>query len=271
MIPHLLVAVPTRYWGMDAEERDKASRRQEAIRKLLAAAAHSLRTLTLYWTALDLVASELAFPLLEDLSVERFDSIGRGLPILPSLHRLHLTQYFGWSGFWPLLASVAPALTHVRLTGLSQDTELARFLRNLFDLPVPANAESVMTPGLVPPYPPGTPEAAAAKMLSSLRTVIAEPVEYTSNSVYADGLVTNLQMKAGLAVAANECRQGAGKGMLYILPDTFEYLVSEALREWLELVEGGSGPWATTEEHATRCHIGCEPTIIDSINYAFRL
>ncbi|GJE99625.1 hypothetical protein PsYK624_158960 [Phanerochaete sordida] len=275
-IRHLLVAVPTHYWGDVAKEKkDKALRLQETIRSLLAMAAPTLQTLALYGTHFDVVAPEFTFPLLEALCVERFNIMRKDFSILPSLRRLHLTEYSGWPGFWTLLAQAAPALTHIRLTGLSQDVDLPRIIRNLLDLPVPDTPETRMSLDLIPPYPPGAPEAAAADALSSLRTIIVEPHEYQGGGFCGTGMIMHIQMKCGLGATAQECKQGLGRGVLYLLPDTAGYPVSEARREWLKLVEGGSGPWVTPEERAVRPPLAAaavvrKPTMTTRINSALR-
>lgn len=268
-IQHLLVDIKTQYWGDDAKEKEKSLRLQEAIRNLLAVAAPTLRTLALYGTQLDVVASGVTLPLVEDFCVESLDILGKNT-ILSSLLRLHFTRFSSYSGFWPLLARIAPALTHIRLSGLSQDVELTRILRNLLDLPVPNTPESCMALYLVPPYPPGTPEAEAADALASLRTVLVEPIEHAGGDFCGTGIVIQIQMKCWLDVVAEERKQGAGRGMLYLLPDVVESQVSEARREWAEMVEGGSGPWAPPEERAARPPpppiVVRKPTVTNCIN-----
>ncbi|GJE99624.1 hypothetical protein PsYK624_158950 [Phanerochaete sordida] len=273
-IQHLLVDIKTHYWGDDAKDKENSLRLQEAVRNLLAVAALTLRTLALYGTQLDVVASGVTFPLVEDFCVESLDILGRN-PILPSLLRLHLTRFSSYSGFWPLLARIAPALTHIRLSGLSQDAELPRILRNLLDQPVPDTPESCKALYLVPPYPPGTPEAEAADALASLRTVLVEPIECVGGGdCCGTGIVMQIHMKCWLDVVAEEYKQGTGRGMLYLLPDVVESQVSEARREWVEMVEGGSGPWATPEQRAARPPpppaVVLKPTVTNRINSALR-
>ncbi|GJE99626.1 hypothetical protein PsYK624_158970 [Phanerochaete sordida] len=247
-IRYLLVAVRVPYWGnSDAEEKERRMRLHEALRSLLTTAAPTVQALTLFNSCLDIIGSDVTFPLLEDLCIGRFNACAGDFPLLPSLRRLHISQEDCWGTFWPQLTQLAPPLTHIRLTGVSQDADFPRLLRFLLGLRNPGVTEDIE--------------------LSRLRCVIAEPLE--------DKRCCNIAIvKALVRAVVEECKQGAGRGMLYVLPDIVEYPVSEAQREWLELVEGGNGPWATPEERAARPlpppAVVHKRTMTDRINSALR-
>lgn len=215
-------------------------------------------------------AEDIVFPALTNLSVPTIplapakgdDTSGtrRRFPVLRRLHISHHAPGLASTAtFWSHLASWASeSLEHLRLSGVSQNNDLPRFLRVFLDVPVLIAAPVGQEPRLrelgEEEYTPESEEAAAAAELASrlgdLRHIYVQPRITTQFDWSGQSRVRDMEMKAGLRRIACATGGGRGRGELWLLPDSGGYALGEARKDWLDLVLGGDGPWRSGIQHS---------------------
>ncbi|GJE88438.1 hypothetical protein PsYK624_045210 [Phanerochaete sordida] len=227
-----------RWREMQEETRAYISKLSVNVHTILVTLAPHLRTLGIHGWNVDLTADTLpAFPFLHDITSTSKPRHSVTSPTrFPSLRRVHIRARSAHPAFWLVLAHFAPRATHLRLSGVCEDAHTPRFLRVLLDLP-PGHAATADS------YAAGSPEAARAVALAArfphLAHVSVQPAPYSD----AGGADVHASMEAALAGLAAASARGQGVGMFVLLPEQHSYTAEEARRDWLDVVEGGDGPW----------------------------
>ncbi|GJE99619.1 hypothetical protein PsYK624_158900 [Phanerochaete sordida] len=237
-----------------------AAQLQQAAHVVLAAAAPTLETLCMYGTSFDTVYHLFSFPVLRAMCIEvTFPFPDDGYATLPSLRRLHIR---GWSDH----THYSPALTHLRVTEINKDRGVVDFIRKGFHMSVTDYRDNGLSFDPVDTNTISERQAGdAAKPLPKLQIVIVQPTKTPSGGICGSDRIANFQLKRELKDIARECADGAGTGRLYVLPSTTTlYTASEARLDWLDVVNGGNGPWATPEERAAMAR--ARNTIVKHVN-----
>lgn len=241
-----------------------------AVSTILAKAAPTLRTLVLHGLyQFDIFTAPESFPALEDLSLPALHQV-EGEPRVcrfPSLRRLHISMFAGYN-VWKDLAMLMPTVTHLRLLTPNHSLGLVSFLRVLLDIPTQAHPPAhehadervYATFPLDTRFAPGSAdERRAQELVASLPELAHVFIQQTAPSVLSRqrGMAVRLSgvVKAALAEMEQACR-GRATRTLSLLPDAhavpissgyvgfeLEYGVADAREHWLNLVEGGVGPW----------------------------
>ena len=189
--------------------------------------------------------TSLRFPVLRDLAVH---SLSRYQPDndldypFPLLERVHISTVYNTSGSgepFVALATMAPHLTTLRLSDIREDVALPRFLRTLLRVPDP--------PGGAPAPQEGIDPEEIVKYLPCLTNVLVEPFVFHDYAAY--GMQTEAEehttMMTGLDTTAKACvTRREGEPRLVVMPSVHALYSAESwLSHWLEVVEGGDGPW----------------------------
>lgn len=274
VIRHLLIADvradrPDRPSGHDAhnrelmaswmEKRHKASEEEAAINRslpgIISSAAPYLYTLVIHDWSYDPIFDFIQFPLLRDATLTRVprrscasDTHTR-FPRLRRLHILYPSSVQG--GLWDDLIKFAPQLTHLRLTGITVDTQLPPFLRLLLDIPPPKQDPIWQHIPIITGYstfPPGSNDAqqalAVAAQLPALRYICVHPAIYKSHDSCGFSFTLHREMLSDLRRVANAMRNWRGATRKFVLlPKEMPYGAKEARKDWLNAIEGGEGPW----------------------------
>lgn len=162
----------------------------------------------------------------------------------PSLQRVHITQAQPGHDMWNSLVRLAPRMTHLRLSGLVQDLQLAPFLSTLLDIPPsPARPDPPLLPGEMQQFPPSSVWEAQAtqarEVLTRLQCVWVQARAYTGRT----GKEPTVMLVA-LERIVRDCEQLGMDDRLVVLPEGHSiYGLDEAKEDWLDLVNGGDGPW----------------------------
>lgn len=257
VIRHLFVSVKIPSWGPDRMLPQRIAELVSAFRAVINVAATNVETLVVHESRrFDPIGGDWVFPALRDLSVNvlYLDSGADHHTRFPSLRRLHYSSVRSPNtrDLWPQLVSFAPDITHLRLSGVLGDIFLPRVLRLLLD--VPAEKRSGATSDAAASHAPdpanGNNTPAAALRLPSLKHIYVQPSGWHNDDRTSMGALMHNAMETALQSIADACDRGEGVGKLYVLPESQGYHVSEARKHWLELIEGGDGPWhAETVEH----------------------
>ncbi|GJE99617.1 hypothetical protein PsYK624_158880 [Phanerochaete sordida] len=269
-IHHLLIFTNPRTEGDDKgrpisvdypEEQRRVAELRQIIDKLLSVAAPHVRTLVIQEFRYHLLSSDFTFPVLHDLTIDEadFDSLP-DRSHFPSLRRLHVSSYSAVRerDFWSALAHFAPALTHLSLSGVSQDTEISSYLRVLLRIPAGKWPDNLVILGAdseygadICPADDGDSEAAAvAERLPVLRHVVVQPLDYQNqyDGWCGTGRLKHAVMMKGLRSIAEASARGEGVGKLRLMPEGLEYAFGDAWEDWRDLMDGGVGPWASGHE-----------------------
>ncbi|EKM49554.1 uncharacterized protein PHACADRAFT_265096 [Phanerochaete carnosa HHB-10118-sp] len=252
VIRHLLIFVKL-YFRSDPEGKSRGESLQQATRKIISVAAPNVETLVVHQARYDLVFSMLKFPALRDLSLDGLSSSSEiNISRFPALRRLHLGSSQVLLDFWSDLAHFARSLTHLRISGIALSRTISPFLLILLDLPIQNHAESIAAIRRDNEYTLSSADAANAvafaEGLPALEHIVIQPYKIGIVSRRAPGIREHYLMKYGLVRIARACAQAQGTKKLYVLPDSPAYSVDEARRDWLEMVEGGDGPWSASAD-----------------------
>lgn len=236
------------------------------IRAIVSSAAPHLHTLAIHNWQYDPIADHTFFPVLHDATLTRVpgrwcapDAHTR----FPALRRLHvLSPNSGAHDFWDSLTKFTPHLTHLRLTGITTDRDLPRFLRVLLDIPPPRRDPDepyVWTMDEDSSFPPKSNDArqalVTASHLCALGYVCVQPAIYdSSGDRCGNPIMRHGEMLDGLWSIARGAERGEGVGKFVLLPEQKEYSADEARRDWLDAIAGGDGPWPGGSDLA-----GCLP------------
>lgn len=254
VIHHLFISVQDS-WGRVPHEELKML--EVALATVLARAAPSVQTLVVHdaWRADSTIASlGTGLPALRDLALPCESSLQTFDPAtFPALRRFHscalLNRRFQ---LWEAIASSFPLLTHLRITRVSQDTDLPPLLRVILKIPVTSDPTwgDLYCPG-EREFLAGSEEGARAQCianaLSQLKDVIVQPGLYKSDGYCGTGELKDGMMQMGLGSIARACERGVGEGRLSLLPGSKGYTLEVARTDWLNLVAGGDGPWNVVE------------------------
>ncbi|GJE99623.1 hypothetical protein PsYK624_158940 [Phanerochaete sordida] len=227
-----------------SKEQHTTAELQQSIDKVLAAAAPNVKTLVIQEPRYSLFSAKLVFPALRDLTINEADFDFSPNPShFPSLRRMHISSYFaGHTGdFWLELAHFAPGLTHLRLSGVTHSTDVPSFLQVLLHI-------SSDNPLAVSPDPEAS---AIAEKLLALRHVVVQPLDYQNKGLCGTGRVMHRRMMKELRSVAEASGRGKGVGKLRLMPKGRYYGFEDAWKDWLDVIEGGAGPWAAGEENDT--------------------
>ncbi|KIP01727.1 hypothetical protein PHLGIDRAFT_123095 [Phlebiopsis gigantea 11061_1 CR5-6] len=251
-IRHLLFSVPIVKWGPDATPVEQQLIVNHAIIKILSLAAQSLITLVVQGpNAFNLVGSNLRFPSLLDLSLPNLiqpQAQDLASSMLPALERLHITHAGGYTQsirFWELIAKLTPSLTSIRLSSVG-DCWLPPFMRILLD--VPAHQDRGYVYAIEDEFPPDTVDATrstkVASQLNRLVLVILQPQIYPSGGRCGTGAIKHGSVVHILQGVARETRdRKIGERQLWMLEESTEYGLEEAVKDWSEIANGKDGPW----------------------------
>ena len=252
-ISHLFISahVPPGSWSTPTTIRAKHLSLEQAFAGILAVAAPALKTLMIHDSPhFDVTAASLSFPLLTDLSTDflrsRGDSTLRAR--FPCIRRLHLSECYTTYGCWDEIALLAPSITHVRFSGISMDAGIAPFLRVLLDIPadVPYGFHSASTYDY---YVSGSRMATHATEIAAVVRYLKEVyVQLRSCRVGTETTVCHAQTKSELEYITKAGAVGLGNGRLYLLNPSESYDLRAACEDWLDVVDGGDGPWASGSE-----------------------
>ncbi|GJF00273.1 hypothetical protein PsYK624_165570 [Phanerochaete sordida] len=238
-------------WQEEQERfQDSITALNNVIRTVLASSAPHLRSLGIHGWNFDPTADLPAFPLLHSITLlgAPYNCAADTHTRFPSLRRLHLLTGGTSHDFWLNLTRFAPHCTHLRLSNMSQDTYLPSFLRILLDIPPPLRVPgSPFIMGEDSCLSPTSPEAQRAvilaSQLSALEVVYAQPASYKNGGWCGTGSIIHGTMVWGLKSVAAAAARGEGVGKFILLPEQELYIFADAKRDWLDVVEGGSGPW----------------------------
>ena len=255
VIHHLFISIndDTQVFGDDLP-LERAEELNPAFQAIFTAASPSLETLVVHdsLSSLNLIRSGLAFPLLRDLSIShwcmRTDVGTSAYPRSPSLRRLHVTSSVYMRDYWNKLVQLASSITHLRLSGLYGEPTICPFLCVLLVLPAPTHIPgNDISPREIPSYEPDDEEAhyalTIASQLPNLTFIYIQPLELHNSGWIGVGPWRHDLMKVVLENIALTSTRGESVGGLFTLPASLAYLRDEARRHWLDLVEGGDGPW----------------------------
>lgn len=223
---------------------------------------------TLFWYSvvhnhvyLDIL-SNLAFPVLRDLSVPCIE-LWRPLRVsapFPSLRRLHIYDSMGGTNWqWKTIAQLAPSISAIRIPPIFRGIDLPQVLRALLHIPeddLPKDSTPTWwllssTKKYIWSYPRGSAEerevATLTSRLSSLKRVIVQ--EQTIDPTTDDGIYNDEeedQLSALHALARACANRDVTEGKLHFYPPADVYGRRAARADWLDVVEGGEGPWSET-------------------------
>lgn len=272
VVRHLMIRSYEPWTGRDASRFEELAP-EEAVRRLLRCTAPTLHTLfwheALFYDRYDILPS-LVFPVLRDLSIPTVN-FWRGLSAtpFPALRRLHLHDIWrDEPGFaWKVIAQVCPNISAIRLSCMSATYagDLPHFLRMLLHVTTKdcAAAPAATSGGEL--YGSGS---ATEEDLLDLATRLSGVVQVTvqeaidplniindTRSPVAEARMTALQD------IVQACAEGTGERRLCIFPEAFDYGERTAWMDWLEVVEGGDGPWSVEPSvvgiEETRCVVEC--------------
>ncbi|GJE88414.1 hypothetical protein PsYK624_044970 [Phanerochaete sordida] len=242
-----------RWHELQTQTRADIAKLSATILTILAIAAPRLHSLGIHDWNVDLGADDLpTFPFLHDITLV---SRPRGSLVpdgrFPSLRRLHIYTASTGLDFWLALTHLTSRATHLRLSGLSEDSRTPRFLRVLLNLPAAQRAwHGLPTLDVDDGYAPDSPEAAQAVELAArflqLEHVSVQPASYGTDDDWRceTGERTHARMGTSLARLAAESERGEGVRTFVLLPEQRSYGRDEARRDWLNVIEGGEGPWS---------------------------
>ena len=230
---------------------------KQAFTAILTKLAPTLYTLFLYDSQFIIDSTNTSFPELEYLSTPHplTSTCFAAVNSFPSLRRLHVSniQSMDSADFWETLASSAPLLTHLRLSGVGQDPRLHHFLKIFLRI---SNEESTSSGDSVPPSPLSEEDdeygdssalveavTGIAVRLPDLRDIYVRPRINTSMDWTSSNRLHHAEMMRGLREVAYNT-EGAGVGRLHLLPETGGYGLLEARSHWADVVQGGDGPWS---------------------------
>ena len=96
-------------------------------------------------------------------------------------------------------------------------------------------------------YPPGSPDAHRAAHITA-RLPDLKHVYIQRGAIHygwcGHGLERHFNALNSLAGIAYRTKEGEGRGMLHVLEERYnDYVVDEGRMHWLDLVNGGDGPW----------------------------
>lgn len=246
-IHHLFIAINEKRDMGVYRDRSKLNAMSDAYSFVLDRASTTLLTLSIYHYdfPLHLKHSRLRFPVLRDLSLCTFNQYepdnDADYPF-PTLQRAHISTLYKLSDVeepFAALASMAPNVAVLRMSGVSEDPRLPLFLRTLLrapsdDAPVPIPSDGV------------DPEV-IAKYLPQLRTVIVEATQfedYAELGLLAEEEEQNVMMARLTAVAEVCATRRNGEPKLHLIPPRLGvYTAPLALAHWLDVIGGGEGPW----------------------------
>ncbi|GJE98308.1 hypothetical protein PsYK624_145350 [Phanerochaete sordida] len=236
-----------------AEAKISIARIRNAVHTVVASAAD-----TLYHLNVHSPPADITFPHLHDLTIAAIaltDPLATACDRFPSLRRLHVLDLSAGtsSEFCSGLADAAPNITHLRLSGVSQDTRISHFLRIILRMCPNSGSErdAAQSAGGHAFAQLGSQEdqeaAAVAARLPTLKCIIVQPTEIANGWCGTGGHLQSemmvalglLQLRTRFSVA--ESGQAAGP-RFSLLPEQ-EYSAKQAREDWLDTVEGGSGPW----------------------------
>ena len=191
----------------------------QACTIILARLAPTLRTLFLYDEAPFCISdATINFPRLQDLSIACPSTASHLVShgIYPSLRRLHVsnTRTFDFTELWISLADGASSLTHLRLSGVRQDTQLPRFLRKLVSGQSP-DAADPQTGNTQPDAEADAEEVEGiAARLQNLKHVYVQPALATTIDWASAPRQNHSAMMKALRELARETAGGAGGGQI---------------------------------------------------------
>lgn len=176
-------------------------------------------------------------------------------PPFPSLRYLHLSECSRIQDtVWDDLSSFSPAVTHLRLTDIEAASLSSRFLRMLLKRPsglIPKDASGIVSHVFPNAYTPGSKEEiqaiTRAARLPNLRNVFVQPAVPLNDDGWCGTTgFREEQRRMDLRLLAMSCAATPdASGKLYLLPETEGYDFEQAHAQWLDLIEGGKGPWCT--------------------------
>lgn len=255
---HLFIGV----YSDSADEDDDAFEHKTSVIEILRKVARTLITLFVHipsWS----FQLPCVFPMLEDLTIpyfcEGFSKDENPEPSLPRLLRLHVTSYDSpgrlLRPIWVRLATSAPTLEQLRISGFKRDGNLENFIRAIFDVPRPeppmVNGQQInMLLPIATAYPPGSRGAILAGRakagLPRLKRIYLQPGVYEphpSNRCGTDGL-GHYTMIVALSILAGQTEKGQGNGVVRCFPRAKQAYGSEdAWEHWLDVIHGGNGAW----------------------------
>ncbi|GJE98315.1 hypothetical protein PsYK624_145420 [Phanerochaete sordida] len=236
-----------------AAARRSAALLNGAVHTIISCAAPTLYSLATPGRTLDPIA-DTVFPHLRDLTIGTvLQKPAAGFqPRFPSLRRLHVLCPRASLKFWTTLASSAPDIVHLRLSEMSQDFDIARFLRVFLDVSPPVSEQPSWDAYSANYFfRDGTPEAleavAVAAQLPALQYITVQPTKYVHRGGCGTGMHIQKQMMHGLnlvqGLACSAAARGEDTARSFVLLPEQQYSLDAARRDWLDTVEGGEDPW----------------------------
>lgn len=269
-IRHLFISVYVVLWGPRATPEERRSSLKSAIEYILTRAAPTLCTLILHRPeGFGILQSALHFPALTDLSLPSLrphdalvDAMNTGEHVntmtrrpFPVVERLHLTDCFATrDAVWDDICNLFPTITALQLSGVQNYSSLPIFLRTLLNVPdhkhLPGCGGNDAKGKASHSSIAATIRAAELRAhLSNLRCVSVQPAILEDDEWCSTGPSAHALMVDGLHCIVRCCvgDKGPGRGR-FCLERMKPYTTYEALGDWLSIVNGGDGPWASGSE-----------------------
>lgn len=242
-IKHLFISISDfDWWGSRQLGPNDRNTFKAGVNRVLLAAAPTLCTLFLHDSSfIGSMIGGISFPTLTSLSLpELRPALGSAACThLPSLRRLHVSSCIETRKLLRIFATYAPtSLTHLRITGLCQDPVIVPSLRVLLNISIPlAGAHCATTT-----HVEGCIAHKLAEVFHRLQHIYIQPRGISQISQWTS-VTSQTEMESGLQSIATACAVRMTRKM-HLLPETQWYTREEARSHWLNIVEGGEGPWS---------------------------
>ncbi|GJE90348.1 hypothetical protein PsYK624_064790 [Phanerochaete sordida] len=236
----------------EAKVMQEKARIEVIMRTILISCASHLRSLVIErHYDFDLTSGLPVLPLLRDITIGTVNwyTAADAHTRFPSLRRLHLLSLPRIShSFWLAITKFAPHITHLRLSRITQDTDISRFLRIILDIPraLCQCPGPICFSGACHEFSAETAHASEAITIASrlpnLEFIYVQP-GVCAPRPRRTGYFENSQMVEGLEAIASSSARGEGVGRLVLLPPRASYTFEDVRKDWLETVEGKDGAW----------------------------
>lgn len=249
LVRHLFVSATSANADMSTTAKPLHTILRATAPTLLSLAVHGVD----FFQVLD--SSTELYPVLEDLETDWMESStvrphqshsDTPLRRLSALRRLHICCKANLRDLWDALVLYASSITHIRVTNMwasDMDTNISPLLNLLLTTPTPEHA-AILGPDACyrhgAPWEGRTREIVVA--LPRLKQVYLQPYAETLPGRDGPLLMPAWIMEDRLYGVLCPCCE-RGQQELCMLPGASDYDIEEARARWLDIVEGGEGPW----------------------------
>ena len=211
----------------------------DALERVFECCSPTLHTLVIHDPRL-MKSLTIKFPLLTDLCIQQFRSEPRASDphtYFPAVRRLHIAncEDLRHDELWRDLAAYTPGLTHIRLSRLMGDDQFLRMLRALLQVPPRSRSKDKRGP------------SSANSPTAEAPLDIPEGLPHLQYACIDLSCYAAVEFEEGLLKLAEDIREGPANGaQLDLILDSYDtryYSQSAAERHWLDLLNGGNGPW----------------------------